>query len=75
VALFAGRDGMATTSQLVHDAAGSLAPSGILALEVDVRRAATVAELAASHGAYVDVRILLDLTGRERFVVARRREE
>jgi release factor glutamine methyltransferase len=66
---------MATTSQLVRDAAESLAPFGILAIEVDVRRAAAVAELAASHGAYVDVRILLDLTGRERFVVARRREE
>ncbi|MEO8619970.1 MAG: peptide chain release factor N(5)-glutamine methyltransferase [bacterium] len=75
VALFAGKDGMATTSRLVRDAAESLAPSGILALEVDVRRAATVAEVAVSHGAYVDVRILLDLTGRERFVVARRREE
>ena len=75
VALFSGRDGMAATARLVRDAAASLAPSGVLALEVDIRRAATVAELAASHGSYVDVRVLLDLTGRERFVVARRREE
>jgi release factor glutamine methyltransferase len=75
VALFAGQDGMATTARLMREAAASLAPSGVLALEVDVRRASTVAELAASHGAYVDVRVLLDLTGRERFVVARRREE
>lgn len=75
VALFSGQDGMATTARLVRDAAASLAPSGVLALEVDTRRAASVAELAASHGSYVDVRILLDLTGRERFVVARRREE
>jgi release factor glutamine methyltransferase len=75
VALFAGQEGMATTARLMRDAAASLAPSGVLALEVDIRRAAPVAELAASHGAYVDVRVLLDLTGRERFVVARRREE
>jgi len=75
VALFSGQDGMAATVRLVRDAAASLAPSGVLALEVDIRRAATVAELAASHGSYVDVRVLLDLTGRERFVVARRREE
>lgn len=75
VALFAGDDGMAITAQLIRDAAPLLAPSGLLALEVDVRRAARVAELAESHGAYVDVRVLLDLTGRERFVVARRREE
>ena len=75
VALFSARDGMAVTARLVREAAASLAPSGVLALEVDTRRAAAVAELAASHGAYVDVRVMLDLTGRERFVVARRREE
>ena len=75
VALYAGQDGMAPTAQLIREAAPALAPAGILALEVDVRRAATVAELATSHGSYDDVRVLLDLTGRERFVVARRREE
>ena len=75
VALFSGAGGLAASARLVRDAAALLAPSGVLALEVDVRRAANVAELAASHGAYVDVRVELDLTGRERFVVARRREE
>ena len=75
VALFSARDGMAVTARLVREAAVSLAPSGVLALEVDTRRAVAVAELTESHGAYVDVRVLLDLTGRERFVVARRREE
>ncbi|MEP6989701.1 MAG: peptide chain release factor N(5)-glutamine methyltransferase [bacterium] len=75
VALYSARDGMAATARLVREAAASLAPAGVLALETDYRRAATVADLAASHGAYADVRVLLDLTGRERFVVARRREE
>ena len=75
VALFSGGDGMTFTARLLRDAAAALASGGVLALEVDVRRAATVAELAATLGAYEGVEVLLDLTGRERFVVARRREE
>jgi release factor glutamine methyltransferase len=75
VALFSGADGMAATARLVREAAPALAAGGLLALEVDARRASLAAELAATHGDYEDVRVLLDLTGRERFVVARRREE
>ena len=75
VALFSGADGMAVTARLVREAAAALAAGGLLALEVDARRAGMAAELVASSGAYDDVRVLLDLTGRERFVVARRREE
>ena len=75
VALFSGAEGMAVTADLVRTAAPALAAGGLLALEVDARRASLVAELAASHGMYEGVRVLLDLTGRERFVVARRREE
>jgi len=75
VALFSGTDGMATTARLVREAAVVLAPGGLLAMEVDARRAGVAAELVASAGAYDEVRVLLDLTGRERFVVARRREE
>ena len=75
VALFSGGAGMATVAGLIRDALQALAPGGLLALEVDTRRASLVAELAASHGGYDDVRMERDLTGRERFVVARRREE
>ncbi|HET9013879.1 MAG TPA: peptide chain release factor N(5)-glutamine methyltransferase [Gemmatimonadaceae bacterium] len=75
VALFSGGGGMATIAGLVREAAGALAPRGVLALEVDARRASLAAELIASHGAYDGVRVERDLTGRERFVVARRREE
>ena len=74
VALFAGEQGMAVTKALVKDAAACLAPGGLLALEVDMRRAGMVAELTASDGRYEGVKVLLDLTGRERFVVARRTE-
>lgn len=72
LALACADDGLAVTRAVVRDAAPLLEPGGVLALEVDVRRAMLVAELIASHGAYAGVRIEMDLTGRERFVVARR---
>ena len=50
-----------------------LESGGLLAMEVDARRAGVAAELAATDGRYVDVTVRLDLTGRERFVLARRR--
>jgi release factor glutamine methyltransferase len=74
VALFSGTDGMAITSRLIRDAGAALGAGGLLALEVDSRRASVAAELMATDGAYEEVQVVLDLTGRERFVVARRRE-
>ncbi len=73
VALFSDAGGMAVTARLVREAAAALAPHGVLALEVDSRRASAAAELIATNGAYEMVKVVLDLTGRERFVVARRR--
>jgi len=75
VALFSGADGMAVTARLVREAGSALGAGGLLALEVDARRASLAAELVATDGAYEQVQVVLDLTGRERFVVARRREE
>jgi release factor glutamine methyltransferase len=74
VALFSASHGMAATARLVRQAARSLGARGLLAIEVDARRASVAAELVATEGAYEEVRVQLDLTGRERFVVARRRE-
>ena len=74
VALFSGVDGMAVTGRLVREAGSALGAGGLLALEVDARRASLAAELVATDGAYEQVQVVLDLTGRERFVVARRRE-
>jgi release factor glutamine methyltransferase len=73
VALFSDADGMAITARLVREAGAALEDGGLLALEVDVRRASVVAEQVARHSAYDQVQVVLDLTGRERFVVARRR--
>jgi release factor glutamine methyltransferase len=74
VALFSDAGGMALTARLIREAARALAPRGLLALEVDSRRASVAGELVATDGAYDEVQVVLDLTGRERFVVARRRE-
>jgi release factor glutamine methyltransferase len=73
IALISARDGLQTTARLVRQAAQRLESSGVLALEVDTRRAALVAELIASNSNYENVSVHLDLTGRERFVLARRR--
>lgn len=72
VALFSGKDGMAATAEIVRDAAAVLRRGGILALEVDERRASLVAEMVMGNGAYTDVSVRLDLAGRERFVFAAR---
>ncbi len=75
VALLSGDNGMTATREVVRDAADILHPGGLLALEVDTRRASLVAELLAIDPRYEAIAVRLDLTGRERFVVARRRSD
>ena len=72
LALFSGHDGMRATAEIVRRSASHLMPGGMLALEVDERRASLVAELMMGHGAYTSVGVRLDLAGRERFVFASR---
>jgi release factor glutamine methyltransferase len=74
VALFDGADGLTATARLVREAAEVLEPGGLLAVEVDVRRASLVAELVAREQRLHAIRVELDLTGRERYVLARRKE-
>ena len=71
-ALLSGSSGLAATAAIVQEGGSLLESGGILALEVDERRASLVAEMVMSAGGYIDVRVLLDLTGRERFVFASR---
>ena len=71
-ALLSGSQGLAATAAIVQEGASLLEPGGILALEVDERRASIVAEMMMSAGNYIDVGVRLDLTGRERFVFASR---
>lgn len=72
LALLSAQDGLSLTRELIDQAPQNLASRGLLAIEVDARRAGTVAEMVAVDGRYTQVEVLLDLTGRERFVFARR---
>ena len=72
LALFSGHDGMRATAEIVRNSARHIASGGLLALEVDERRASLVAEMVMGHGAYTNVGVRLDLAGRERFVFASR---
>ncbi len=74
VALFADDGGMATIRALVPEAAAALGPGGLLAMEVDSRRADLAAAAVRDDGRFTDIETRLDLTGRPRFVVARRQE-
>jgi release factor glutamine methyltransferase len=71
VALLAADGGMAAIREIVRGAPSVLATGGLLALEVDARRASLAAELVMSDGRYVECQVRLDLAGRERFVLAR----
>jgi release factor glutamine methyltransferase len=73
VALLSADEGLATSRAIIRDSAAVLEPGGLLALEVDTRRASLVAESVSTNGHYREVAVHLDLTGRERFVLARRR--
>ena len=70
-ALVGGPDGHEVVDALLAAAATGLRPGGGIALEIDARRADEVAATAARAG-LVDVAVHRDLTGADRFVVARR---
>jgi release factor glutamine methyltransferase len=72
LALLSGADGMSATTAIIRGAADLLQKDGILALEVDARRASLAAESLAVDPRYREIAVRLDLAGRERFVIARR---
>lgn len=74
LALFSAEDGMAAIRGIVREAAALLEPGGLLAVEIDARRAGHARECAETDSRFRDVEIRTDLTGRERFLVARRKE-
>jgi release factor glutamine methyltransferase len=71
-ALFSANHGLAATRRIVGGAPELLCTGGLLALEVDCRRALQVAELVSSSGAFRGVEVCQDLMGRDRFVLATR---
>jgi release factor glutamine methyltransferase len=69
-ALFGGADGLAVIRELVSGAPSHLHAGGLLALEVGPTQARAVAELMGGAG-LVGARVVPDLTGRDRLVLAR----
>ena len=74
IALFSADDGMAAIRALVRGAPDVLEAGGVLVLEIDTRRAALARECATTDSRLCDVELRMDFTGRERFLVARRKE-
>lgn len=72
MALLSGSSGLDATAAIVQGGVELLEGGGLLALEVDERRASLVADMVMAETAYVDIGVGLDLTGRERFVFASR---
>jgi release factor glutamine methyltransferase len=66
-ALFAGPDGLALIRQIVAGAGERLTAAGLLALEVGLGQASQVAALVRDRS--LDVRVVEDLTGRDRVVL------
>lgn len=74
-ALFGGSDGLAVVGPLVRDGARVLVPGGLLALEIGPGQAERVAGLVRAAGTWAGPRIVNDLTGRPRVVLAERAGE
>lgn len=71
-ALFGGHDGMAVIGPIVRRAADLLRPGALLAVEHDDTTAQECVELVQRAGGFAEVTAQRDLTGRPRFVTARR---
>jgi release factor glutamine methyltransferase len=74
-ALFGGEDGMAVIGPIVRRAADWLKPGGLLAVEHDDTTSVACAAMIEGvpiPGAFTEVHARRDLTGRPRFVTARR---
>jgi release factor glutamine methyltransferase len=71
-ALRSGRDGLDAIRAITAGAPEVLKPGALLAVEVDTRRAGAASDILRADGRYEKIEILDDLTGRARFVIARR---
>lgn len=72
-ALFAGRGGLDVIATLAREAADHLEPGGLLALEIGAGQGREVLALLEAADALTGVELRRDLSGRDRFVLARRR--
>lgn len=72
LALWSGDDGLAATAIVARVAAQLLRPGGVVASEHAEVQAGSAPEVFVQEGSFDQVRDQLDLTGRARFVTARR---
>lgn len=70
LALFGGSDGLRTLRVLVAQAPAHLRPGGLLALEIGSEQADAVSDLIRATGAFAAPRVVTDLAGRSRMVLA-----
>ncbi|OBF57924.1 protein-(glutamine-N5) methyltransferase, release factor-specific [Mycobacterium sp. 852002-50816_SCH5313054-b] len=73
-AVFGGADGMAVIGAVIRLAGRWLRPGGLFGVEHDDKTAARTVELLSSTGVFEEIEARRDLTGRPRFVTARRGE-
>ena len=71
IALDGGPDGLSTIRKIIEGSAGFLVQDGILALEIPGDSAGEVVSIARATGHFPDVRVVKDLAGRDRIVIAR----
>ncbi len=74
VALFSEDDGMRAIRAIVRGAPDLLEPGGLLAVEIDSQRADLARACAEEDPRWRTVALRMDLTGRERFLVAQRND-
>jgi release factor glutamine methyltransferase len=72
-ALFAGVGGLDVLRPLVAGAPAHLSPGGLLAMEMGAAQADAVCALVRGTGAFTDPRVVRDLSGRDRIVMAEKR--
>lgn len=69
-ALFAGQGGLDVIRPLVAGAPEHLCPGGLLAMEIGAAQADAVTAVIRETGAFADPRVVKDLAGRDRIVLA-----
>lgn len=69
-ALFAGAGGLGVLYEIIDGAPAHLAPGGLLALEIGAEQAAAVVDRIERSGAFAPARVVRDLAGRDRVVMA-----
>jgi release factor glutamine methyltransferase len=69
-ALFAGSEGLDVLKRLIRDAPDHLVPGGLLALEIGAGQGDRVAGLVMEAKAFEDIRVMKDLAGKDRILLA-----